>query len=91
MTSNKKQKLGKNVILEFFGEISVGIVDEINANHAPIVHLHWIFKEEWRAKKLGSVGKKSVIDKFSSEKVAQQYYELYQQIIRNGTNESKTD
>lgn len=49
--------------------------------------MRWIFKEEWRAKKLGSSGRKNVIEKFSSEKVAQQYYELYQQIIRNGKNE----
>ena len=42
LKSNQKQKLGKNVILESYGEISAGIVDKINAHHAPIVHLHWI-------------------------------------------------
>lgn len=53
--------------------------------------IRWILKEDGLAKNLGSAGRKNVIEKFSSEKVAQQYYELYQQIIRNGTNESKTD
>ena len=42
LMSNQKQKLGKNVILESYGEISASIVDKINAHHAPIVHLHWI-------------------------------------------------
>jgi glycosyltransferase involved in cell wall biosynthesis len=43
--------------------------------------IHWILKEEGRAKKLGTAGRKNVIDKFSSERVAQQYYELYQQVV----------
>ena len=42
LKSNQKQKLGKNVILESYGEISAGIVDKINAHQATIVHLHWI-------------------------------------------------
>ena len=42
LKSNQKQKLGKNVILESYGEISVGIIDEINTHQATIVHLHWI-------------------------------------------------
>lgn len=42
LTSNQKQKLGKNVILESYGEISAGILDKINEHQAPLVHLHWI-------------------------------------------------
>ena len=42
LTSNQKQKIGKNVILESYGEISAGILDKINEHQAPLVHLHWI-------------------------------------------------
>jgi glycosyltransferase involved in cell wall biosynthesis len=42
LKSNRTQKLGKNVILESYGETSAGIVDKINAHQATIVHLHWI-------------------------------------------------
>jgi len=42
LTSNQKQKLGKNVILESYGQISAGILDKINEHQAPLVHLHWI-------------------------------------------------
>jgi glycosyltransferase involved in cell wall biosynthesis len=42
LKSNQQQKLDKNLILESHGEISVGIVDKINAHQANIVHLHWI-------------------------------------------------
>lgn len=42
LTSNQKQKLGKNVILESYGVISAGILDKINEHQAPLVHLHWI-------------------------------------------------
>jgi len=42
LKSNQKQKHGKNVILESYGEISAGIVEKINAHQATIVHLHWI-------------------------------------------------
>ncbi len=66
-TSNQKQKLGKNIILESYGEISGWIVDTINAHQASIAHLHWIFKKEGLAKKLASAGRKNVIDKFSSK------------------------
>jgi glycosyltransferase involved in cell wall biosynthesis len=45
--------------------------------------IYWILKEEGRAKKLGSEGRKNVIDKFSSERVAQQYYDLYQKVMTN--------
>ena len=37
-----KQKLSQKTILESFGDISAGIVDEINAHQASIIHLHWI-------------------------------------------------
>jgi len=37
-----KQKLSQKTILESFGDISAGIVDEINAHKASIIHLHWI-------------------------------------------------
>ncbi|MFM7683858.1 MAG: hypothetical protein ACKO7P_14120, partial [Bacteroidota bacterium] len=37
-----KQKLSQETILESFGDISAGIVDEINAHQASIIHLHWI-------------------------------------------------
>jgi len=43
--------------------------------------IHWILKEEVRTKKMGSAGRKNVIEKFSSEKVAQQYFELYQKVM----------
>jgi glycosyltransferase involved in cell wall biosynthesis len=42
LTSNQKQKIGKNLILESYGEISAGILDKINEHQAPLVHLHWI-------------------------------------------------
>jgi glycosyltransferase involved in cell wall biosynthesis len=37
-----KQKLSQKTILESFGDISAGIVDEINTHQASIIHLHWI-------------------------------------------------
>ena len=63
LKANQKQKLGKNIILESYGEISGGIVDTINAHQTSIVHLHWILKEEGRTKKFPSVGRKNVIEK----------------------------
>lgn len=42
LNSYHRQKLGRNTILESYGEISAGIVDQINAHQAPLVHLHWI-------------------------------------------------
>ncbi|MFD3394310.1 glycosyltransferase [Aquirufa sp. OSTEICH-129V] len=42
LQSNQKQKLNQNVVLESGGDVSAGIVDEINEHPAPIVHLHWI-------------------------------------------------
>jgi len=45
--------------------------------------IHWILKEEMRTKNLGSAGRKNVIEKFSSERVAQQYYDLYQKVLTN--------
>ena len=83
LTSNQKQKLGKNVILESYGEISGGIVDKINPHQTSISHLHWILKEEGLAKKLASAGRKNVIKKNSSEMVSKQYYNLYQKVLTN--------
>lgn len=42
LNSIQKQKLGQSKILESYGDISAGIVDEINAHQAPLIHLHWI-------------------------------------------------
>lgn len=42
LQSNQKQKLNQHVVLESGGDVSAGIVDEINEHPAPIVHLHWI-------------------------------------------------
>lgn len=42
LQSNQKQKLSQNVIMESEGDVSAGIVEEINTHQAPIVHLHWI-------------------------------------------------
>jgi hypothetical protein len=40
---------------------------------------------------LASAGRKNVFEKFSSEKVAQHYYDLYPQIISDGITELKID
>lgn len=42
LKSNQIQKLSQKTILESYGEISAGIVDEINSHQADIIHLHWI-------------------------------------------------
>lgn len=53
--------------------------------------IEWILSVEGRSEKLGLEGRANVIEKFSSERVSQQYYDLYQQIINEGKGESKTD
>ena len=42
LNSNQTQKDAQNNILESYGEISAGIVDDINAHQSSLVHLHWI-------------------------------------------------
>ena len=56
LKSNDKQKRGRSSVLESYGEISAGIVDEINAHHAPLVHLHWI-SNMLSIKDIGSINK----------------------------------
>jgi glycosyltransferase involved in cell wall biosynthesis len=42
LSSYRSQKDSSNNILESYGEASAGILDEINADDAKIIHLHWI-------------------------------------------------
>ena len=42
LESYRIQKASPNNVLHSYGEVSAGIVNEINADEANIVHLHWI-------------------------------------------------
>lgn len=53
--------------------------------------IHWILNKEGRAEELGRVGRQNVINKFSSERVAQLYMDLYQKVIFGGKSELKID
>lgn len=42
LKSNQRLKLSQKTNMESYGDISAGIIDEINAHPASIIHLHWI-------------------------------------------------